>query len=133
MSEGAHRTGPAATLRLRVSDERRPGVTFRGRAGACLLGRWTAALGRLEPAGTTISLRRFFSLVGRIPGLYRGGNVKKLSIALAAFVFASVAMAQLSKYKDWAKSPEADFLTPSERGEFGALKTDEEAEKFIAN
>jgi len=59
--------------------------------------------------------------------------VKKISIALAAFVFASVAMAQLSKYKDWAKSPEADFLTPSERGEFAALKTDEEAEKFIAN
>jgi GWxTD domain-containing protein len=59
--------------------------------------------------------------------------VRKATIALAAFVFASVAMAQLSKYKDWAKSPEADFLTPSERGEFGALKTDEEAEKFIAN
>jgi nicotinate-nucleotide--dimethylbenzimidazole phosphoribosyltransferase len=58
--------------------------------------------------------------------------VKKACVALAAFVFASVAMAQLSKYKDWPKSPEADFLTPSERGEFSALKTDDEAEKFIA-
>jgi GWxTD domain-containing protein len=58
--------------------------------------------------------------------------VKKLTIAVAAFVFASVAMAQLSKNKDWAKSPEADFLTPSERGEFAALKTDDEADKYIA-
>ena len=48
--------------------------------------------------------------------------MKKALIAVAAFVFASVAMAQLSKYKDWAKSPEADFLTPAERGEFQALK-----------
>ncbi|MDQ6893225.1 MAG: GWxTD domain-containing protein [Acidobacteriota bacterium] len=58
--------------------------------------------------------------------------MRKATIAFAAFVFASVAMAQLSKHKDWAKSPEADFLTPAERGEFSALKTDDEAEKYIA-
>ena len=58
--------------------------------------------------------------------------MKKALMAVVAFVFASVAMAQLSKYKDWAKSPEADFLTPAERGEFQALKSDDEAEKFIA-
>src|SRR5712692_3501870 len=41
-------------------------------------------------------------------------------------------MAQLSKYKDWAKSPEAYFVTPPEREEWSKVKTDEEAEKFIA-
>src|SRR5258706_9060736 len=46
---------------------------------------------------------------------------------------ASLSLAQLSKYKDWAKSPEAYFLTPSEREEWAAVKSDEEAEKFIAS
>src|SRR5947209_1648675 len=47
MSERAHRARASAMLRLRVSDERRPGGLLRGRAGACLRGRWTAATGRL--------------------------------------------------------------------------------------
>src|SRR6266851_7652399 len=62
----------------------------------------------------------------------RGGFVKKALLVLTGLALASLAMAQLSKYKDWAKSPEAYFLTPSEREEWAAVKSDEEAEKFIA-
>ena len=44
----------------------------------------------------------------------------------------SLALAQLSKYKDWAKSPEAYFLTPAERQEWSRVTSDADAEKFIA-
>lgn len=37
------------------------------------------------------------------------------------------------KYKTWEKSPEAYFLTESERSQFKDLKTDADAEKFIAD
>jgi GWxTD domain-containing protein len=58
--------------------------------------------------------------------------VKKLALMLAGLATASLALAQLSKYKDWAKSPDAYFLTPAEKQEWAAVKSDEEAEKFIA-
>jgi GWxTD domain-containing protein len=58
--------------------------------------------------------------------------VKRLTMAVAAFALAVAAIGQLSKHKDWAKSPEAYFLTPAEREEWGKVKTDDEAEKFIA-
>ncbi|HEX7253789.1 MAG TPA: GWxTD domain-containing protein, partial [Thermoanaerobaculia bacterium] len=59
--------------------------------------------------------------------------MKKVWIFLSLFVMASVASAQLSKYKDWPKSPEADFLTQEEKTAWTSLHTDEEAEKFIAD
>jgi GWxTD domain-containing protein len=58
--------------------------------------------------------------------------VKKVFIVLAVLAFAASALAELSKYKDWDKSPEAYFLTPTERSEWKGVQTDEEAEKFIA-
>jgi len=58
--------------------------------------------------------------------------VKKVALILAGLAMASLALAQLSKYKEWAKSPEAYFLTPAEKQEWAAVKSDEEAEKFIA-
>ena len=58
--------------------------------------------------------------------------MKRAWITLAAFTFAAVASAQSAKYKDWAKSPEAYFLTPAERAEWAQVKSDDEAEKFIA-
>src|SRR6266536_4750628 len=61
-----------------------------------------------------------------------GGAVKKTALILAGIAMTSLALAQLSKYKDWAKSPEAYFLTPAEKQEWAAVKGDEEAEKFIA-
>ncbi|MEO8432405.1 MAG: GWxTD domain-containing protein [Acidobacteriota bacterium] len=59
--------------------------------------------------------------------------MKRAWIPLAAFIFvAAVASAQSAKYKDWPKSPEAYFLTPAERTEWAQVKSDEDAEKFIA-
>jgi len=58
--------------------------------------------------------------------------VKKTLIALAGLALTTGALAQLSTHKDWAKSPDAYFLTPSEREEWGRLATDADAEKFIA-
>ncbi|HTY42439.1 MAG TPA: GWxTD domain-containing protein [Thermoanaerobaculia bacterium] len=58
--------------------------------------------------------------------------MKKLLFAVAGLAFAASALAQLSKDKDWDKSPEAYFLTPAERAEWKNLKTDDEADKFIA-
>src|SRR5512135_1111079 len=61
-----------------------------------------------------------------------GGIVKKLLFAVAGLALAASALAQLSKYKDWDKSPEAYFLTSAERADWKNVKTDDEAEKFIA-
>ena len=58
--------------------------------------------------------------------------MKKVAFIFAGVAMASLALAQLSKHKDWAKSPEAYFLTPAEKQEWSAVKSDEEAEKFIA-
>jgi len=58
--------------------------------------------------------------------------VKKLLLTLAGLAVAFSAMASLSKYKDWDKSPEAYFLTPAERTDWKNVQTDEDAEKFIA-
>jgi len=58
--------------------------------------------------------------------------VKKIFLAVAGLAFAASALAQLSKNKDWDKTPEAYFLTPAERTEWKNVKTDEEADKFIA-
>lgn len=58
--------------------------------------------------------------------------MKKLALFFAGAAIASLALAQLSKQKDWAKSPEAYFLTAAEKQEWSAVKSDDEAEKFIA-
>jgi hypothetical protein len=58
--------------------------------------------------------------------------VKKLVSLLAGLAIAACALAELAKYKDWDKSPEAYFLTPAERAEWKKIATDEEAQKFIA-
>src|SRR5512135_3116251 len=53
-------------------------------------------------------------------------------IASILMLIASVAVAGLSKYKDWADSPEAYFLSRAEREKWGDVDSDEFAEKFIA-
>ncbi len=58
--------------------------------------------------------------------------MKKIALLIAGVAITSLALAQLSKYKDWAKSPEAYFLTPSEREEWAKVGSDADAEKFIA-
>jgi GWxTD domain-containing protein len=58
--------------------------------------------------------------------------VKKTMIVLAGLALSAAALAQLSKHKDWGKSPEAYFLTPAERQEWSQIQNDADAEKFIA-
>lgn len=57
--------------------------------------------------------------------------MKKFLFALAGLAIAASALAELTKYKDWDKTPEAYFLTPEERAEWKKVSTDEDAEKFI--
>ena len=59
--------------------------------------------------------------------------MKKALLAAAGLAFAAIALAQLSKYKDWSKSAEAYFLTPSEKNAWSNVRTDDEAAKFIAD
>lgn len=58
--------------------------------------------------------------------------MKRFLSAAAAFAVASVALCQLARYKDWAKSPEAYFLTGAEKQEWAKIQSDTDAEKFIA-
>jgi GWxTD domain-containing protein len=66
--------------------------------------------------------------------------VKRISssislMALLMFVLASPLLAGglSKKFKEWDKSPEAYFLTTQEREEWKQVKTDDAAEKFIAD
>ena len=59
--------------------------------------------------------------------------MKRFLSAAAALLLASAAFGQLSKYKDWAKTPEAVFLTPAERQTWSKVASDADAEKFIAD
>jgi GWxTD domain-containing protein len=58
--------------------------------------------------------------------------VKRALVVVAGLAFAAIGLAQLSKYKDWGKSAEAYFLTPSEKDAWSRVATDADAEKFIA-
>jgi GWxTD domain-containing protein len=62
----------------------------------------------------------------------RGGIVKKALIAVVGLGFAAIGLAQLSKHKDWRRSAEAYFLTSSEKDAWSQVRTDDDAEKFIA-
>jgi GWxTD domain-containing protein len=53
-------------------------------------------------------------------------------MVVAGLAFAAIGLAQLSKYKDWGKSAEAYFLTPSEKDAWSRVANDADAEKFIA-
>jgi len=59
--------------------------------------------------------------------------MKKISIALALALAASAAFgSSLSKkYKNWDRSPQAYFLTASERADWKKVQTDADAEKFV--
>ena len=59
--------------------------------------------------------------------------MKKALLAAVGLAFAAIVLAQLSKYKDWGKSAEAYFLTPTEKDAWSKVRTDEEAAKFIAD
>ncbi|MFI5180455.1 MAG: hypothetical protein ACHQPI_03595 [Thermoanaerobaculia bacterium] len=54
------------------------------------------------------------------------------AVVLAFLLAAPLAAADLQKYKAWADSPEAFFLSKAEREQWGSVTTDAAAEKFIA-
>jgi GWxTD domain-containing protein len=56
----------------------------------------------------------------------------KRFIAPLLLLLAIPAFAHLSKYKDWAKSPEGYFMTHAERDQWAKIDTDADAEKFVA-
>jgi GWxTD domain-containing protein len=58
--------------------------------------------------------------------------VKKPLIAIVGLAIAATSLAQLAKYKDWGKSAEAYFLTPTEKEAWPRVTNDADAEKFIA-
>lgn len=59
-------------------------------------------------------------------------SFRKLLIGVAVLSLAVPAFARLSKYKDWANSPEGYFMTKAERDQWSKVDSDAEAEKFIA-
>jgi GWxTD domain-containing protein len=59
--------------------------------------------------------------------------MKKSGAAALAFLLSGAAgTVGLTKYKDWADSPQAYFLSKAEREQWASITTDEAAEKFIA-
>jgi GWxTD domain-containing protein len=54
------------------------------------------------------------------------------AFALSFLLAGPVSAAGLGKYKDWADSPQAYFLSRAEREQWATITTDEAAEKFIA-
>jgi GWxTD domain-containing protein len=59
--------------------------------------------------------------------------MNRTRIAVVTFALAApLAAAGLSKYKDWADSPQAYFLSRAEREQWASVTSDEAAEKFIA-
>jgi GWxTD domain-containing protein len=59
---------------------------------------------------------------------------KLRSASILFLLFSTAAAASLSeKYKSWDKSPEAYFLTSEEKAKWKNVKTDGEAEKFVAD
>jgi GWxTD domain-containing protein len=53
-----------------------------------------------------------------------------LAVTLSA---ASLFAADLDRYKDWDRSPQGYFLTTAESAQWSAIRTDAEAEKFVAD
>ena len=58
--------------------------------------------------------------------------MKTIHVVAVAALLALPAFADLSpKYQEWAKSPEAYFMTKADRDQWAAIKTDAEAEAFV--
>jgi GWxTD domain-containing protein len=60
--------------------------------------------------------------------------MRSRTLAALALLFAPTFLFALSqKYKDWAASPQAYFMTKAERAQWASVVTDDDAEKFVAN
>lgn len=58
--------------------------------------------------------------------------MRRTGVALIALCLAARLSAELLKYKTWAESPEAYFLSKGERAQWAAVDSDEAAERFVA-
>src|SRR5437879_3482 len=56
-----------------------------------------------------------------------------LLLSLLAFATPLFAGGPSAKYKEWAASPQAYFMTNSERAEWITIKSDDQAEAFVTN
>ena len=57
--------------------------------------------------------------------------MKSTKLALLALLVPTFVFALSPKYKQWAASPQAYFMTKAERAQWNAIVTDADAEKFI--
>jgi hypothetical protein len=57
--------------------------------------------------------------------------MKRIPLLLLFVPSLLFAAALSQKYKDWAASPQAYFMTMAEHEQWAAIKTDEEAEQFV--
>ena len=57
--------------------------------------------------------------------------MKRIPLLLLFVPSLLFAAALSQKYKDWAASPQAYFMTKAEHEQWAAIKTDEEAEQFV--
>ena len=60
-------------------------------------------------------------------------SFRNLLVVVAVLSLAVPAFAKLSKYRDWANSPEGYFMTKAERDQWSRVDSDTDAEKFIAD
>ncbi|HEY2321992.1 MAG TPA: GWxTD domain-containing protein [Thermoanaerobaculia bacterium] len=60
-------------------------------------------------------------------------SIRNLLVVAAVLSLAVPAFARLSKYKDWANSPEGYFMTKAERDQWSRIDSDSDAEKFVAD
>lgn len=60
-------------------------------------------------------------------------SFRNLLVVVAVLSLAVPAFARLSKYRDWANSPEGYFMTKAERDQWSRVDSDADAEKFIAD
>ena len=57
--------------------------------------------------------------------------MRSRTLALVLLFLPSLLFAVSAKYKDWANSPQAYFMTKAERAQWNAIVTDADAEKFV--
>lgn len=60
-------------------------------------------------------------------------SFRNLLVVVAVLSLAVPAFAKLSKYRDWANSPEGYFMTKAEHDQWSKVDSDADAEKFIAD
>jgi GWxTD domain-containing protein len=88
--------------------------------------------------GPTVLIRRSPSPISALAILLARQEALMRSRALLSSIFGitlftvPLLAGGLDKFKDWNQSPQGYFMTSAERTQWAAIKTDEDAEKFVA-